>query len=339
MPMAWAFTRIRLQGYFPVPQKIRRSYWSTFSFLSPSAHWTEYNYYNNLKSGKMKILQTILMLFAVTFTACNNINKTESNENSVEGTKMEIVLYNDDTGSIFDENKQRICGFELSGGRKGTLSFRTSTDIDFFGSNTHWFYIQGNYAYVEFGDAIRDRTENGIPIKKVEQGNEVHFYLMPNTDRSNTPKTTARKEIKQSESEVPTSTKTWTGASSVDELKTKLVGTIWHCKMSPQYGGYIIKFVFSENSVKKYTADPQEGKWHDGYETFSYSINVERDHDGKNQVMVLLTNDDNRQKGHLEGIAFYDKCTTVVYGLGTNVGGWRTAQNMTYGDFEWSDEL
>lgn len=87
-----------------------------------------------------------MMMFCLmlAFPSCTNGGKAGTDGKDVEafeGAKMEIVLYNDDTGSILDENKQRICGFELSGGRTGTITIRTSTDIDLFGTNTHRFYI------------------------------------------------------------------------------------------------------------------------------------------------------------------------------------------------------
>ena len=139
------------------------------------------------------ILYAMLMSdFVFVTQSCANGNRTGTDEDSVDGAKMEIVLYNDETGSILGENKQRICGFELSGGRTGTITVRTSTDIDLFGTDTHRFYIKGNYVYVDYGDALRDRTENGIPVKKVEKGSEIHFYLVPGADVSNTPIATTK---------------------------------------------------------------------------------------------------------------------------------------------------
>ena len=142
-----------------------------------------------MKNIRNIIFIAFLAMFGTVLTGCgsnssNGQQKTE--EETVEGAKMEIVLYNDDTGSIFDENKQRICGFELSGGRTGTIRVRTSTDIDLLGTNTHYFYIQGNYVYTEYRDALDENTEKGIPVKRVEKGSEIHFYLIPNKDASNT---------------------------------------------------------------------------------------------------------------------------------------------------------
>ena len=293
-----------------------------------------------MRQVRITLYAILTFCLVVVIQSCANGNKSGADENSVEGAKMEIVLYNDDTGSILDENKQRICGFELSGGRTGTITIRTSTDIDLFGTNTHRFYIKGNYAYAVFEDALKDRVENGTPVKKVEQGSEIHFYLIPGADVANISKKTERKEENKSkEREISASTNTWTGASSVDELKRKIVGTTWHCKMPREYGGFILKFVFSEGSVKKYTADPHEGKWEDGYITYSYSVEVVRDNNGNNQVVVSLSNSTNREKGFREDIAFFNKCTKVVYFRGTDIGGVGNAQPMEFGDFTWSNEL
>ena len=167
-----------------------------------------------------------------------------------------------------------------------------------------------------------------------------YFLKKPGADVANISKKTERKEEnKSNEREISASTNTWTGASSVDELKRKIVGTTWHCKMPREYGGFILKFVFSEGSVKKYTADPHEGKWEDGYITYSYSVEVVRDNNGNNQVVVSLSNSTNREKGFREDIAFFNKCTKVVYFRGTDIGGIGNAQPMEFGDFTWSNEL
>lgn len=96
-----------------------------------------------------------------------------------QGIEMEIILYNDDTGEVLDANEKRICGFELSGGRKGIIHIRTSQDIDFFGATTKHIYLQKGYAYAEFSDALRDKTENGVPFQKEDKGSEIHYYLIP----------------------------------------------------------------------------------------------------------------------------------------------------------------
>ena len=265
--------------------------------------------------------------------SCANGNKSGADENSVEGAKMEIVLYNDDTGSILDENKQRICGFELSGGRTGTITIRTSTDIDLFDTNTHRFYIQGNYVYAEYGDAIRDRTENGIPVKKIEQGSEIHFYLIPGADVTNTPKVTEKKEERKTETterEVTTSTNTWTGASSMDELKQKLDGTYWHLNDR----GMMRKFHFANGGVTMYSGLANRGQWTDQHSYSSYDVKMHRDTDGNNFVAVSFGGEDEKVEHRGFSMAFAKKCMIVVlFQFGNPVG------QLKYGDYNWSDEL
>lgn len=265
--------------------------------------------------------------------SCTNGNKSVADENSIEGAKMEIVLYNDDTGSILDENKQRICGFELSGGRTGTITVRTSTDIDLFGTNTHRFYIQGNYVYAEYGDAIRDRTENGIPVKKTEQGSEIHFYLIPGADVTKTPKVTEKKEDKKvetTEREVTTSTNTWTGASSMDELKQKLDGTYWHLNDR----GMMRKFHFANGGVTMYSGLANRGQWTDQHSYSSYDVKMHRDTDGNNFVAVSFGGEDEKVEHRGFSMAFAKKCMIVVlFQFGNPVG------QLKYGDYNWSDEL
>lgn len=286
-----------------------------------------------MKQIRNYIALAIMLCSVAAFQSCSNGSKAGTDENSVEGAKMKIVLYNDDTGSIFDENEQRICGFELSGGRTGTITVRTSTDIDLFGTNTHRFYIQGNYVYAEYGDAIRDRTENGIPVKKVEQGSEIHFYLIPGADVTNAPKATEKKEERKAETtehEVTTTSNTWTGASSMDELKQKLDGTYWHLNDR----GMMRKFHFSNGGVTMYSGLANRGQWTDQHSYSSYEVKMHRDTDGNNFVAVSFGGEDEKVEHRGFSMAFAKKCMIVVlFQFGNPVG------QLKYGDYNWSDEL
>ena len=144
-------------------------------------------------------------------------------------------------------------------------------------------------------------------------------------------KEAAERERQEAAERVERESRTWTGASSVDELKRKLIGTTWHCRLK-EYS-YIWKFVFSENSVKRFGADPRDGKWEDEYDTYSYSFNIVRDEDGKNQVIITLSNSSKQENSSWENIAFCNKCTEAYYVYG------KTILPMIFGDFTWDDEL
>lgn len=289
-----------------------------------------------MKHVKNIMLMVVLALAGTTLTGCNSNpsnSQQKAEEENVEGAKMEIVLYNDDTGSILDENKQRICGFELSGGRTGTIRVRTSTDIDLFGTNTHYFYIQGNYVYTEYRDALDEKVEKGIPVKKVEKGSEIHFYLIPGTNTSNT-NNTASTEDEQSETtsitENPTSATTWTGASSMEELKQKLDGTYWHLNDR----GMMRKFHFSNGGVTMYTGLANRGEWTDQHSYSSYEVKMHRDTDGNNFVAVSFGDENERIEYRGFSMAFAKKCMVIVlFQFGEPIG------QLKYGDYNWNDEL
>ncbi len=289
-----------------------------------------------MKYVRKMMFMAALAIFGIVLTGYNtkpSNGQQETEEETVEGAKMEIVLYNDDTGSIFDENKQRICGFELSGGRTGTMHIRTSTDIDLFGTNTRYLYIKGNYAYIEFGDALRDKTENGIPVKKVEKGSEIHFYLIPGANVSNTQNDISKEENLSettSKGETLASTTTWTGASSIEELKQKLNGTYWHLNDR----GMMRKFHFSNGGVTMYTGLANHGEWTDQHSYSSYEVKMHRDTDGNNFLAVSFGDENESMEYREYSMAFAKKCMVIVlFQFGEPIG------QLKYGDYNWSDEL
>lgn len=137
--------------------------------------------------------------------------------------------------------------------------------------------------------------------------------------------------IQKEESLSSETNKTWNGASSFEEFKAKLPGTIWHCNVN----GMLYKFEFTTtNGVKKYSTRATSGKWNNKYIHFpSYTIEKDRDSNGKNQVFVEFGDDSNLD--HVRQVLiFTDKCMKAYWGMRGNI-----ISRVNYGDFEWSDEL
>lgn len=122
----------------------------------------------------------IIALFStlMSFTSCSEQRPTsvEVEDQKGEASDLEIILFNDDTGEIRDGSGNRVCGYELMGGRNKPHLYLKS-EIDFFGVSTKYIYLYGGYAYVEFGDALDGNYENGIAYSKEEKGTEIHYYL------------------------------------------------------------------------------------------------------------------------------------------------------------------
>lgn len=124
----------------------------------------------------------------------------------------------------------------------------------------------------------------------------------------------------------------WTGASSLEELKSKIVGTAWHCNV----GGLIYQFEFSESTVIRRTTMARTGKWSNDENSvisYPYTVEVKRDSGGNNFVVVRFG--DGSDLEHMDQqIAFGNKCQIVVYFMHGEV-----VEHLTYGEFTWDDEL
>ena len=137
-------------------------------------------------------------------------------------------------------------------------------------------------------------------------------------------------EVEQSEAEESVSTKTWTGASSMDELKRKLDGTYWHLNDR----GMMRKFHFSNGGITMYTGLANRGKWTGQHSYSSYEVNMRRDTGGNNFVAVSFGGEDEAVEHRGFSIAFAKKCMIVVlFHFGNPIG------QLEYGDYDWSDEL
>lgn len=128
----------------------------------------------------------------------------------------------------------------------------------------------------------------------------------------------------------------WTGASSLEELRNKIVGTTWTCQNTgSNYNGLIYKFEFSDGVLKKYSTMKKNGAWSNAPITYSYSIEQKRDSGGHNYISISFGDDSDLDHAR-QFIAFIDKCTVAVWGYS---GGTKMPLPLTYGDYEWNDEL
>lgn len=171
-------------------------------------------------------------------------------------------------------------------------------------------------------------------MKKIEKGSEIHFYLIPGANVSNTQNDTPKEENLSettSEEETSASTTTWTGASSVEELKQKLNDTYWHINC----GGLLYMFHFTNGGVMKYFGLARDGEWAEDKEFYSsYEVEMKRDSGGHNFVSVSFGNDvDSAIDGHYI-VAFASKCMIAVLFQHGNPCG-----QLTYGEYKWNDEL
>ena len=126
---------------------------------------------------------------------------------------------------------------------------------------------------------------------------------------------------------------TWTGATSIEELRRKLDGTTWTSNPDDLYGGVMYKFVFDNGIIKRYSARGRDGQWNSDYLSFSYTIEQAREDNGKKFAAVIF-GDGSDLLHAVQAITFIDHCQTALWFLEGKLMG-----KLNYGDFEWSDEL
>lgn len=127
--------------------------------------------------------------------------------------------------------------------------------------------------------------------------------------------------------------KTWSGASSIEELRNKLDGTTWTTDPDAQYGGLMFKFVFSNGTLKRYSAQGRDGHWSSDYLSFNYTMEKKRDSGGNNFVAISFGDGSDIDHAH-QTIAFINHCLIAVWFIEGNPAG-----NLKYGDFKWNDDL
>ena len=141
----------------------------------------------------------------------------------------------------------------------------------------------------------------------------------------------AERERQEAAERAEREARTWTGASSIEELRSKLEGTCWH--MNDR--GLIRKFQFTNGGIKYYTALAKRGQWDEAPHYYSsYDVNIRRDTGGENFVAVTFGDENEDVEYRDFTISFARKCMIVVlFHFGRPVGA------LEYGDFNWSDEL
>lgn len=143
-----------------------------------------------------------------------------------------------------------------------------------------------------------------------------------------------KKSATRARTQVTSSKKTWTGASSVEELSQKIKGTIWHIKPNERYGGLMFRYVFTNNgTVKKYSALAKDGAWGKCIE-FTYTIKMVRGDDGENYASIKFGDDSDLDHARQE-INFWNKCMSVQWFMSWG----QTGVPMTYGDYQWNNGL
>lgn len=141
-----------------------------------------------------------------------------------------------------------------------------------------------------------------------------------------------RAQQEEERSKAAEETKHWTGANSLEELKKKIVGTVWTCRY---YGELIHKFEFSDGVLKKYSTKKKYGSWTNAPLAFSYSVSQKRDTDG-NSFIAISFGDDSDLDHARQYILLLAHCTTAVWGY---YGASKGPVSLTFGDFDWNDEL
>jgi LysM repeat protein len=119
--------------------------------------------------------------------------------------------------------------------------------------------------------------------------------------------------------------RTWTGATSIAELKKKLPGTSWYINVE----GLLYEFEFSSTTVKVYSTILRNSNGrNEDYISSPYSIGQSRDGQGNAYASVSFTILTNKIDA---GFGMWNHCSDVSFFIGpTNCG------EVTYGRYEWS---
>lgn len=125
----------------------------------------------------------------------------------------------------------------------------------------------------------------------------------------------------------------WTGATSIEELESKLDGTTWTSKPNLSYGGLMYKFVFSNGIVSKYCTRAKNGCWNNDCIKYRYTIQQKRDSNGAPFAAVKFGDGSNLDNAQ-QTIAFIDHCQRAVWFIEGNMAG-----ELTFGDYQWEDDL
>lgn len=280
------------------------------------------------------ILVPLLFILFIKFASSNENQTTETNS-----PQMEIVLYNDDTGAIYDSNGNRLTGFKIYG-RSGTIQMYLNSSISFFGTSTDILYLYKGKAYADSHDYIYNESTTGVPYVQKEEGTEIH-YAFYNENGNHT--VAVEKSLEQKIRE----------AQTVEEVRKLLNGTTWHYteNLSNSQIGCWLKVEFRNGQYTSYYASPSDGHWTKS-KTGTYSIDEGRySNTGTKYIAVewegdifasyttipcefKMTTDDFEL--HLFS-SFLDHINTSLHGYYYNAehGGTHYTGKMEFGDYLW----
>lgn len=287
------------------------------------------------------IVISICSIILFTLVGCNGAVNTNQSSESTDNAPTPLytcTLYEDNNGELKNSEGQRICAAEVYS-RGEPMSLSLSTEVSWSGIELKQVYLRAGNVYDEY--PMSSKYQELTPIATYEmatRGSDLNLTFYSLSENSNTKEhIKMQKETRENEraererARLEAEKKTWRGAESLEELKSKLDGTTWHIVTQ----GIVYKFVFNNGSIQKYHAMAKDGKWSDNVVYFSsYDVKQKRDAGGHNFIQVSFGDMDSDLDHVSQQIAFIDKCKTVAWFINGNPCGL-----LTYGDYEWSDSL
>lgn len=285
------------------------------------------------------IIISVLFAFGLVLSSCNNSTSTSDNsDNNSSKPLYTCTLYEDNNGELKNSEGERICAVKAYS-RGEPMSLNLSTDVSWSGLELKKVYLRAGNVYDEL--PLSSNYKELTPIATYEmatQGSDLNLSFFSLADNADTKERIQmqkeKRESEQAEREkarLEADKKTWRGAESLEELKSKLNGTTWHIVTR----GIVYKFVFENGSIRRYSAMAKDGKWGNDVVYFSsYEVTQKRDSGGHNFIQVSFGDLNSDLEHAPQQIAFIDKCKTVAWFINGNPCGL-----LTYGDYEWSDSL
>ncbi len=161
--------------------------------------------------------------------------------------KMTFVLYSDNTGAVLNEDEERICGFELWGNRKDPIHLRMATSIDLFGINTDDVYLASGYAYIEYGDALKEEIQNGFAYNKIEKDAEIQYQLFSQSANNNSEEVAQRIALEKKESAARAEAE----RLEAENKKKQIVGTYEFQVHIPNMDNVVTGYSYGEGFTKE----------------------------------------------------------------------------------------
>lgn len=171
-----------------------------------------------------------------------------------------MLYYNDEYGILFNNKGERLCGVSKGVTIVGDLCIKLSKPISMYGVTTSELSIKGDNLYTSDDDLIDDRhkrdnepSKKKASVKRVDDKDVTIFTFSKISEKNDADKPTSNHQDNISE---------WT-ISSVEELRKKIVGTVWTCRPT---GKIWYRLVFTETNLTLYYAQPSQGRWMGGKE-------------------------------------------------------------------------